>query len=133
MTAAATKGRLHGLHVLILEDEFFIADDLDRAVTRSGADVVGPFSDCKKALKHIEHGPIDVAVLDINLAGQQAFEVADALAQRAVPFLFATGYDRSIIPQRHLGVPRWQKPFDSEALAAALLSLVGAGSVTSRE
>lgn len=123
MTAIAAKGRLDGLHVLILEDEFFIADDIDRAVTLSGADVIGPFSDCQTALKRIEDGAIDLAVLDINVEGEQTFEVADALMSRAVPFLFATGYDGSIIPKRHLGAPRWQKPFDPQALAAALVSL----------
>jgi CheY-like chemotaxis protein len=118
---AASMNELSGRRVLVLEDEYFIADDIARTLEQAGAEVVGPFTrhaDALNALKREQ--PVDFAVLDINLQGEISFVVADALKERHVPFVFATGYGQPAIPANHQQVPRWEKPFEPEALTEAL-------------
>lgn len=110
-----------GRHVLIVEDDFFVADDLVASLEELGARVVGPVASVRGALDLIGKGQrLDGAVLDINLQGEMAFPVADALTERAVSFVFTTGYDRSIIPARFAGVVACEKPFNTEQLARAM-------------
>jgi CheY-like chemotaxis protein len=84
--------------VLVVEDEYFIADELARSLADLGADVVGPVAGENEALAFLDTEKVDLAVLDINLEGRIGFAVADALSRLAVPFVFATGYDRGTIP-----------------------------------
>jgi CheY-like chemotaxis protein len=92
---------LAGLRLLVVEDDFFIADDLARDLRASGAEVVGPVSNVDSALKLLgATAQLDGAVLDINLQGELAFAVADQLLERKVAFVFATGYDADPIPHR---------------------------------
>jgi len=110
--------------VLLVEDEYFIADDMARAFEARGIEVVGPAASLEDAFTLLSGAaPLDGAVLDINLQGEMAFAVADALLHRGVPFVFATGYDREIIPERFAHVTRCEKPVDPSKLA---LSLFGA-------
>ena len=110
--------------VLIVEDEYFLADDLARALQKLGAQVVGPVPTLDKALALLANEPVDVAILDINLKGQMVFPVADALREQGVPFVFATGYDATAVPDAYRQVPRWEEPFKPEDLARALPNLV---------
>jgi len=66
---------------------------------------------------------IDGAVLDINLEGMPAYVVAETLARRAIPFVFATGYDAAAIDARFQHVPRCEKPVKAEHIARALLHI----------
>lgn len=112
---------LAGQRVLVVEDEFFIADDLAQALRQQGAEVIGPVARLGEALTVISTGgSIDFAVLDVNLDGDPAFPAGDALRALHVPFMFATGYDRHFIPARFQDVPYWEKPFDAGSLARAL-------------
>jgi CheY-like chemotaxis protein len=112
---------LSGRRVLIVEDEYFVADDLGRALTQLGAEVLGPVATREEALELLSAGErIDLAVLDINLQGESVFPVADTLLEQGVPFLFATGYNQAAIPAQYQQVLRWEKPFAPEALAQAL-------------
>lgn len=110
-----------GRRILVLEDEYFIADDLQSALVHRGMEVLGPVPTCREALDIIgrEHR-IDGAVLDINLAGELCFPVADALTERGVPFVFVTGYEEEIVPGRFRHVPRWEKPFNISELVSNL-------------
>jgi CheY-like chemotaxis protein len=120
MGRAVTTG-LEGRRVLVIEDEYFIADDISRALTKLGAEVVGPAPDLAHATAFLSSGErIDSAVLDINLHGELVYPVADALRARGIPFLFATGYDQTSIPAGYEDVPRWEKPFDHNALARVI-------------
>lgn len=117
---------LSGLRILVVEDEFFIADDLADALRAQGVEVVGPVSTLRAALDLVGTGaPLDFAVVDVNLDGDAAFAVGDALIARDVPFMFATGYERDFLPVRFQSVPYWEKPFDPLALARALGGLAG--------
>src|SRR4051812_23340622 len=93
--------------VLLIEDEYFIADDMARAFRARGAEVVGPAATLDAAMQLVSKGdPLDGAVLDINLRGEMVYPVADALRDRGVPFIFSTGYDDVTIPSRYAGVTR---------------------------
>jgi CheY-like chemotaxis protein len=121
MMSAHPQPSLTGRRVLVVEDEYFLADDLGRALTQLGAEVLGPVATREEAFELLASGErIDLAVLDINLQGESVFPVADTLLEQGVPFLFATGYDQTAIPLQYQQVPRWEKPFAPEALAHAL-------------
>ena len=117
---SAQAATLSGRRVLVVEDEYYLADDLVRALRARGADVVGPMPSLERAVAAASSEAIDFAVIDLNLKGDHGFPVADALADRRVPFVFATGYDEAVIPERHRDVKRWEKPFDMDALLADL-------------
>jgi hypothetical protein len=64
---------------------------------------------------------LDGAIVDINLNGKAAFPVADALAERHIPFVFATGYlVAGYIPARHANVRRLEKPTAPSIICRAL-------------
>jgi DNA-binding response OmpR family regulator len=116
---------LRGTRILIVEDEYFLADDLCRTLTDAGAEVIGPFANVEDATTMIAGGtPIDAAVLDVNLRGDMVFPVADALRERGVPFAFATGYDQEALPDRFVGAPRVEKPFKGYKVAEILGPLI---------
>ena len=96
--------------ILVVEDEYLIADDLCHALGEAGATVVGPATSVAQALALIGEESIDGALLDVNLNGEQGYPVADMLAGRCVPFVFATGYGAGTLPERFAGVTVCCKP-----------------------
>lgn len=106
--------------VLVVEDEYFIARELVDALKQRGFEVVGPVPDVDRALSAVAEGQFDAAVLDLNLQDRTDFRVADALAAKRIPFLFATGYDASIVPDRFADVLRFEKPYDPDQLIDGL-------------
>lgn len=111
---------LEGLNVLVVEDDYYIAIELCSALRAAGADVVGPARDLQAGLAAIRRGQIDCGVLDINLRGHMAFELAVELRARGIPVVFATGYDASVIPTELADLVRLEKPVDLDALCRAL-------------
>lgn len=104
---------LAGCRVLIVEDEFIVADSLEMLLRTAGAEIVGTVPCIEEALSLIESGSkIDIATLDMNLRGRSAAPIADALAARAVPFVFMTGADENPLFARYPDVPRCTKPTD---------------------
>ncbi|WP_159348669.1 PAS domain S-box protein [Roseomonas harenae] len=91
---APAVGRLTGRRVLLVEDELLVAMETEEALRDLGCEVLGPAATIEEALRlaQSEAGRIDAAVLDVNLAGRPSFPVADLLAGRGVPVVFATGY-----------------------------------------
>jgi len=80
-----------GRRILIVEDEYFLADDLKQILSRRSAEVLGPVPTMSEALKLINDSQrIDCAVLDVNLGGKSVFPISAALKERNIPFLFAT-------------------------------------------
>jgi DNA-binding response OmpR family regulator len=120
------KSALSGRRVLIVEDEFFLADDLRQALVEHGAEVLGPVATVGEGLHIIaSDNPIDSAVLDVQLLGTDVFAISAALKNRKIPFVFTTGFGKAKIPPEYESVPRLEKPFELEALIAALEASVG--------
>jgi DNA-binding LytR/AlgR family response regulator len=114
---------LLGCRVLIVEDEYFLADDLGKALDAHGAQVIGPIAYLEEALGQVGRGGFDVAVVDINLHDQAAYVIAERLEQAAIPFVFATGYSAEVIPSRFQHVIRLEKPYNVEDLVRTLSGL----------
>lgn len=118
--------RFEGRRILVVEDEYLIADDMRGALLDAGAEVLGPVPTLDAAASLVATEPqLDAALLDINLGGTLVFDLADTLAARAVPFVFATGYDDAAIPDRFTDVPRLEKPVKPRNVLTALGPLLG--------
>lgn len=115
MTAEAA-----GRRILVVEDDYFIAKGLMRDLRDLGCEALGPAASVAEALELAAAGPLDGALLDINLRGEPAYPVADALVGRGVPVAFATGYDADAIPPRYAAVPRCEKPVRARDALAVL-------------
>jgi CheY-like chemotaxis protein len=114
--------RIKPLHILVVDDEFLIAYYLEELLQEAGCTVVGPVSDVGAAVSLIEKADvrIDGAFLDVNLRGESAYPVADALTKRKVPFIFITGYAAQGIDARYGAALTLAKPFDSAAIQKAV-------------
>jgi CheY-like chemotaxis protein len=116
---------LRGCRVLVIEDEYFLADDIASSLRALGAKVAGPVGELASALDVLNSGEvIDGAVLDINLKGEMVFPIARALKARNLPFVFTTGYDPSAVDNEFQDVLIWEKPLDLLAMTHALASLI---------
>jgi DNA-binding NtrC family response regulator len=116
---------LEGRRILVAEDEYLIADDLSQALQRAGVEVIGPFGSVAAALDAVERDvPMDAAVLDVNLAGERVFPVADRLASRGIPFVFTTGYEDLASASTYRDVPKLEKPIGLRELLSAIARLV---------
>ena len=116
---------LERCRVLVVEDEYFLADDIARSLRELGAEVIGPIGTQADALAELEKSEgLHAAVLDVNLNGDSIYPVAEALRARGIPFVFGTGYEGAALPEAYRDVPRWQKPFDPEDLVKALPQLI---------
>jgi CheY-like chemotaxis protein len=121
----ASPGSLVGRHVLVVEDEYFLADDIERALRTLGAGVVGPVGVLWDATEIVDGEiAIDAAILDINLHREMVFPLARALRARNIPFVFTTGYDRTSIEAEFQDVHLWEKPLDINAMASDLAGLI---------
>lgn len=97
--------------ILLVEDEYLVAEDMAYELRRLGFEVLGPIANVALALRLVDREPvIDGAVLDVNLNGESSYDVADALLARDVPFAFMTGYDENSLPARFAAVARFNKP-----------------------
>jgi len=109
--------------VLLVEDEFLLAQATVRALRSKGWAVVGPAATVAAALALLDEEAIDCAVLDINLVGETVLPVADALRERAIPYLFLSGYSRIPAP-RHDGVTLLIKPVRTDALMTEIAAML---------
>ncbi|MDA0742528.1 MULTISPECIES: response regulator [Brevundimonas] len=111
-----------GRRVLIVEDESLVAMLLETILSDMGCDVIGPESNVDDGLRIASGtGELDAALLDVNVAGQEVFPVAEALKARGVPFVFSTGYGEAGLPEHWRGNPTVQKPFTEGAIRDALM------------
>jgi len=112
---------MSGRRLLIVEDEYLLAEDMRQALEAAGATVIGPVGTLARAIAMVDSvAGIDAAVLDINLAGEAVYPVAEKLLSRGVPFVFVTGYETDAIPKCFARVPVLEKPVDMTALARML-------------
>lgn len=115
------------IRLLLVEDEALIALMLEDMVESMGCAVTGLAPRVALGVSMAETGQFDVAILDVNVAGENVEPVADRLASRGVPFIFATGYGEAGVPLRYRDRPVVAKPFRPELLEAAIHKAVGFG------
>jgi len=97
-----------------------VAMNIEDMLLDQGFEVAGIASRLVAALALAREGGFDAAMLDVNLAGEASFPVADLLAERGIPFLFATGYGLQGLEERYRGRPVLQKPFLAADLKKAI-------------
>ena len=121
MPDALLASALRGRRILVVEDEYMMADDLQYDLEQAGAQVIGPVPSVADALRLLAtQEAIDGAILDVNLRGEKAYPVADVLRERGIPFVLATGYEQWALPEAYKDVPRCEKPVDLRHLARTL-------------
>jgi CheY-like chemotaxis protein len=120
---ASELDRLRGLRILVVEDTFLLAEELNDLLLELGCETIGPAASARDALAFAAGNELDGALLDVNLSrGETSFPVADALAGRDVPFVFITGYDLdSSFPAEFTDIPRISKPLDPGGLVRTML------------
>jgi PAS domain S-box-containing protein len=123
--AAGRASSLKGARVLIVEDAVLLALELETGLSEAGAEVIGPAYELEEAMALLDR-PIDAAVLDANLNGQSVTPVAEALARRKVPFVFATGYGEAGGAPGGFDAPVIRKPYDVTQVAAAVADILAA-------
>jgi CheY-like chemotaxis protein len=116
---------LEGLRVLVVEDEVMVSLELQEILLELGCGIAGAAGRLREARALAHEADCDLAVLDIDLCGERADDVADLLAARGVPFIFA-GYGEERIAERHRSAPLVEKPYTRELLRRALLDIVPA-------
>jgi CheY-like chemotaxis protein len=114
--------RLNGLRVLVVEDEAAISMLLEDMLTDFGCAIVGPAARLAVALDMAQGESFDIAILDVNLAGESIYPVAEALASRNQPFVFSTGYGGAGIKDPYRDRPVVQKPFSQQDLRRTILT-----------
>ena len=113
---------LNGLRVLVVEDEAAISLLLEDMLLDFGCQVIGPAARLSAALDMIESEVPDLAILDVNVAGEPIYPVAEALHRHGVPFVFSTGYGSAGIKDAFRERPVLQKPFAQHDLRQKLLA-----------
>ena len=122
--ASRKKEPLKGLKVLVVEDQAPIALQMEDMLVDSGCEVVGPASRVGQALRLLSDNAVDAAVLDLNIAGELVYPVADALDARGLPYIFATGYSPSDVADRYGHRPVLQKPFSRRVFLEAIRNTI---------
>lgn len=109
--------------ILIIEDEFFLADDCAKEAKRAGLEVAGPFATLDDAKTQIRNGiKVDAALVDVNVMGEAIYPLLDELLHSGMPIVIYTGYDPSYLPHRFRGLPVFKKPDDCGQAVAHLKS-----------
>ncbi|MDW9758966.1 response regulator [Sinorhizobium meliloti] len=111
------------LRVLVVEDESMIAMLIEDTLCELGHEVAATASRMQEALDIARKGQFDIAIIDVNLDGEPSYPVADILAERTVPFIFATGYGSKGLDTRYSNIPLLTKPFLDSELEAVLVQI----------
>ena len=106
--------------ILIVEDEPLIAMMLEDFLLSLGHEVRATCESVGEALKAVEDGDFDLAILDVNLKGESVWPVAAVLRQRAIPFILASGGHVDPPPAEFAGVPMIDKPYTIDRVTPAL-------------
>jgi DNA-binding response OmpR family regulator len=114
-----------GLRVLLVEDQFLIAEDIETLLKEIGCVVVGPLGRLATALPVARTEDLDAAILDVNLDDGLVYPVAAELTRRQIPYLFITGYIRQDLAAPFHGRPILAKPFSAQDIEAAIWALCG--------
>jgi CheY-like chemotaxis protein len=118
------KSALSGRRILLIEDEMLVLMDTEDMLLDLGCQTVLAAASVGQALVHIEGGPLDAALVDVNLNGARSDAVVDALIAHGVPFAFATGYGVHGMRDQDAERPLLMKPYRSRDLARTLSDLI---------
>ena len=117
-----------GKRILIVEDEAMIRMLLADMLAELGYTIAAEAGHIDEALAVAQTADFDLAILDLNLEGEPVLAVAEALAARGTPFVFATGYGERGLPEAYRNRPTLKKPFQLEGLKQMLQSALDRGS-----
>jgi CheY-like chemotaxis protein len=118
MTAADAPAR----RVMIVEDEMLIALMLQDMLEDAGLVVEGVANSLPSGLDLAKRSGAELAILDVNLNGEEAYPIADVLRGRGIPFIFSTGYGPGNLREDYQAAPQLIKPYQQELLSAAIAS-----------
>jgi len=122
----ASPSPLCGYRIMVVEDNYLVAESLCDILTENGCEVIGPVSRLAQGLKLAADATIDGALLDINLAGEHCFPLANVLLSKDVPIAFLTGYgEGTVVPAAFGGVPRLSKPFSASSVVSLIRQYFG--------
>lgn len=113
--------------VLLIEDEALIRMMLVEMIEEVGHSVVAEAGDVTKGAVLATDVDFDLAILDINIAGDTIEPIASAIAARGKPFLFLSGYEASGVPDAFRGAPVVRKPCLVTELQAAIETALSQG------
>ena len=120
-----SEGGLFGFQVFVVEDELVVSIMLEDLLAEFGCIIAGLAATVDDALAQLAAmSQIDAAILDVNVAGQSIFPVADILVARHVPFVFSTGYPSAELTRRYPESRLLAKPYEPQALAEVLIDFV---------
>jgi CheY-like chemotaxis protein len=128
-----SRQELSNRRVLVVEDEMMIAMLIEDMLDEFGCKLVGPATNVPRALELIAKEKVEIAVLDLNLGGEDTYAIAEALQQKNVPFIFATGYGSTGVRQEHGNRRVLQKPFQARDLESALAEALARSNVVAGE
>lgn len=116
---------LRGRRIMVVEDEPLIAMEIESILEDCGATVLGPAMRLSQGFALLEDEPVDAAILDIDLHGEEVFPLAEGLSSAGVPFLFHTSHAaHDTLRHRFRGAPICQKPVRMETLIELTASLL---------
>jgi two-component sensor histidine kinase/CheY-like chemotaxis protein len=122
---AGDPAKLRDKRILVVEDEYLVAEEMADRLRAAGCLVSGPFGTLIEALRVAATDDLDGAVLDINLNGDLVWPAAHALRARGIPLIFSTGYSETIRPPPELqDALQVEKPVRREQLLSALAAVV---------
>ena len=104
----------------MLEDVAVLAMLAEALLVSFGCVIAGHAATTDKALALVESVAIDIALLDISLREGSSFGVADALAEKGIPYIFVTAHGRDHLPGGHINAPLIQKPYEADGLRSAI-------------
>ena len=122
----SNQDRLSGARVLVVEDEAAISMLLEDMLLDFGCEIVGPAARLATALEMAQKESFTVAILDVNVAGEPIYPVAEAIASRDLPLVFSTGYGGAGIREPFRDRPVVQKPFSQSDLKRTLIGAIKA-------
>lgn len=111
---------LAGIRVLVVEDEAAVAFMIEEMLEELGCAVAASVASVARAEQAVRSTSFDVAVLDVNLAGDTTFDLARDLSRRPIPFVFSTGYGTGGLPPDLQNRPVLTKPFTPADLQHAI-------------
>ena len=117
--------------VLVVEDETLIRMMIVDMVEELGHTVVAEAANIQEASSLAQTADFQIAILDINVGGERVDTVADVIADRGLPFIFASGYGAVGAPERYRQIIVLQKPFLAERLGEAIRQTLRKSDVTS--